>query len=79
MEILYVVGLVIALILAFMPWAIYIELKSQGRARSAESRQLIALLSHTQQRQNVRRCFSCGIAVSREDQKCPACGSELAQ
>ena len=78
MDILYLIGIVIAVILAFMPWAIYREMKRQGAERAAEAARIIALLSVLRhQHTDARRCWSCGTAVAREAENCPSCGSLL--
>lgn len=40
----YLAATVLGLIVAFMPWFIYAELKQQGKARSEEALKIISLL-----------------------------------
>lgn len=44
---IYFAAAVVGLILAFMPWLIYAELKKQGEERRAEALKIISLLGRT--------------------------------
>ncbi len=44
-SLIYLAAAVVGLILAFMPWFIYAELKRQGKAREEEALKIISLLA----------------------------------